>query len=267
MGVSAMQVGQQPWSQTVDSSATAESLQRLFSGEIAGICLPNFLTPIECKQLTDRMKEVEFAEYQNVSPPIGRFGITVFEYDCLGKAEYFKAVERAERSTARITNGIVNPRDRVMDWLSSLLPDVSINRAFEDGYGPYFAGLLRRIEEGTLIHIDFAPAEHPNWGVGRVVNQVAWNVYLNVLDAAPGYVYIWQKQWKEEDDIYKISGSYGYDPSVIAGIPVAQIIPQSGMLMMINSRNFHQVLPSSGMRLAMSAALGCTADNRIVLWS
>jgi hypothetical protein len=267
MSMIAMHAGQDPWSQTVLSAATAESLQSLFAGEIAGICLRNFLTSFECRELTARMNAVELPEYQNVSPPIGRFGITVFEYDCLGKGEYFKAVEWADRSTARITNGVVNPLDRVVGWLSSLMPNVSVGRAFEDGYGYYFAGLLRRVEEGTLVHVDFAPAEHPNWGVGKVVNQMAWNIYLNVPDAAPGYIYVWKKQWKREHDVYKISGSYGYDPKVIDGVPFAQITPQSGMLMIINSRNFHQVLPSSGLRLAMSAAVGYTADNRIVLWS
>ncbi|HEX3155298.1 MAG TPA: hypothetical protein VHV32_11765 [Candidatus Angelobacter sp.] len=267
MSASAIQVGQDLWSQTVLSTATAESLQRLFAGEIAGICLRNFLTPRECRELTARIKEIEFTEYQNVSPPIERFGITVFEYDSLEKAEYFKAVKWADRNTARITDGIVNPLDRVVGWLTSLMPDVSIGRAFEDGYGYYFAGLLRRIEEGTLVHVDFAPAEHPHWSVARVVNQMAWNIYLSVPGAAPGYVSVWQKQWKKEDDVYKLPGSYGYDSKVIKGIPAAQIVPESGMLMMINSRNFHQVLPSSGMRLAMSAALGATADNKILLWS
>lgn len=133
MSLVAMQAAQDPWSQTVHSAATAESLRSLLAREIAGICVPDFLTSSECRELTARMKEVEFAEYQNV---------------------------------------------------------------------------------------------------------------------------VWKKQWKQEHDIYKISGSYGYDPKVIEGIPVAQITPQSGMLMIINSQNFHQVLPSSGLRLAMSGAVG-----------
>jgi hypothetical protein len=117
MSLVATQAVQEPWSQTVHSAATAESLRSLLAGEIAGICVPDFLTSSECRELTARMKEVELAEYQNVSPPIGRLGITVFEYDCLGKGEYFKAVEWADRSTARITKGVVSPLDRVVGWL------------------------------------------------------------------------------------------------------------------------------------------------------
>jgi hypothetical protein len=267
MRIHKAQMCERPWPQTVNLPATSHTLQGLFSGRVAGLCIPDFLTKAECEELIKRIGEWEFSQYRNVSPPINRLGITVFEYDGLGKAEYFKAVEEANRNTARITEGIDSPVQRVMDWLSSLVPNTPISRAVEVGYGQYFAGLLRRIEEGTLIHVDFAPAEHPTWGVGQVINQMAWNIYLKVPAADPGFVYVWKKQWRQEDDVYKIPGSYGYIPEVVEGVPFAKITPKQGMLMMINTRNFHQVLPSAGIRLAMSAAAGCTADKRIVFWS
>jgi hypothetical protein len=256
-----------PWADIVYSPAHPESLDSLFSGRIAGLCVPDFLTREECKALTQRVHEVEFEEYKDVWPPIDRFGITVFEYDRVGKQEYFRSVEEANRRTARITDGICNPVQRVMDWLSSLSPSTRVSLAHEDAYGPYFAGLLRRIESGTLLHIDFAPIEQPAWKVGQVDSQLTWNIYLDVPEEDPGIVHVWQKQWEPQDSACKIPDSYGYLPKVVENIPSAQITPRVGMLMIINTRNFHQVTPAAGTRLAISSAAGRMPDHDIVLWS
>ena len=255
------------WKSSVHSSPTPAILDKLFSGQIAGICVPGFLTRKECENLSQRAEELEFKDYLNVTPRIGRVGITVFEYDTIGKPAYFGAVQPANHRIAQLTNGICNPLERIIDWFKTMSPRAQVDVAHEQGFGSYFAGLFRRIEEGTPVHVDFAPAEHPNWGVAQVTSQLAFNIYIKCPDTEPGLVRIWKKQWESQDEAQKMSGSYGYLPNIIENFPSAEIVPQLGMLMVINTRNFHQVSPAAGTRIAISAAVGQMPNGNVVLWS
>jgi hypothetical protein len=255
------------WHETTQLLPDAAALEKLFAGEVASLCVPSFLTPEECQILKQRAEDLEFKDYLNVTPRIERVGITVFEYFGIGKKEYFEAVTGANRSISKITDGICNPLQRVIGWLRALAPESLVSIAHEEGYSDYFAGILRRIEEGTLVHVDFAPLEQPKWGVARIRNQLAFNIYLDVPENDPGVVDIWQKRWTPQDEKYKIAGSYGFVENVVAGISRARIVPKIGMMMMINTQNYHQVSPAGGMRLAFSAAIGRMPDNNIILWS
>ncbi|HKV92721.1 MAG TPA: hypothetical protein VJW20_09255 [Candidatus Angelobacter sp.] len=255
------------WESSVNSSPTPAIFDKLFSGQIAGICVPGFLTRKECEGLSQRAEDLEFKEYLNVTPRIGRVGVTVFEYDSIGKPAYFEAVQQANRRIAQLTNGICNPLERVVGWLKAMSPRARVGVAHEQDFGPYFAGLFRRIEEGTLVHVDFAPSEHPSWGVAQVTSQLAFNIYIKRPDAEPGVVHIWKKQWESQDEARRIPGSYGHLPNIVENVPSAEIVPQLGMLMVINTKNYHQVSPAAGIRIAISSAIGRMPNDDIVLWS
>jgi hypothetical protein len=255
------------WEEATQLPATAATLEMLMEGEIAALCVPSFLDVEDCRALKQRAEELEFKDYLNVTPRIGRVGITVFEYESIGKRQYFEAVNGANRSIAAITAGICDPLQRMIGWLSALSPNRKVGLAREENHGPYFAGLLRRIEEGTMIHVDFAPLEQPAWAVARIQKQLAFNIYLDVPQTDPGVVDLWRKQWQPEDQKHKIPGSYGYREQVVAGTPQATVAPKTGMMMMINTQNYHRVSPAGGSRLAFSAAVGRMPDRSIVLWS
>lgn len=255
------------WEDSLQLPATPATLEMLFAGQIAGLCVPDFLTPQECMALKQRAEHYEFENYRNVVPRIEKVGITVFEFDQIGKKEYFAAVESANQRIARLTDGICCPLQRVLDWLSALSPNRRVGVAQEPGLGPYFAGLFRRIEKGTLVHVDFAPAEQPGWAVAEVSSQLTFNIYLDVSPVDPGLVHVWQRQVRAEDEPFKIAESYGYEPEVVKNVPFATITPQRGMLMVINTRNFHQVCTAGGSRLAVSSAVGQMPDKSLVLWS
>jgi hypothetical protein len=255
------------WEDSLQLPATPATLEMLFAGQIAGLCVPDFLTAEECANLKQRAGQYEFENYLNVVPRIEKVGITVFEFDQIGKKEYFAAVESANQRIARLTDGICSPLQRVVDWLSALSPNRRVGVAQEPGLGPYFAGLFRRIERGTLIHVDFAPTEQPGWAVAQVCSQLTFNIYLDVSPIDPGLVHVWQRQVRADDESFKIPESYGYTPEVVKDVPFATITPQRGMLMVINTRNFHQVCTAGGSRLAISSAVGQLPDKNLVLWS
>src|SRR4051794_12093239 len=94
------------WEDSLQLPATPATLEMLFAGQIAGLCVPEFLTAKECTELKQRAGQYEFENYRNVVPGIEKVGITVFEFDQIGKKEYFAAVESANRRIARLTDGI-----------------------------------------------------------------------------------------------------------------------------------------------------------------
>jgi hypothetical protein len=256
-----------PWEGSTRLPVTSATLDMLFAGELAALCVPDFLTPEECAGLSKRVEECEFKDYLNVVPRIKKIGITVFEFDGIGKKHYFEEVESANHSIMRITADICSPLQRAIDWLANLSPNRKINIAHEPGLGLYFAGLARRIEEGTLIHVDFAPMEQPTWAVAQVQNQLAFNIYLDISRVSPGVVRIWQKHWQLEDQRFKIFDSYGYAAEVVGGIPSVTVTPRAGMMVLINTRNFHQVSETYGRRLTFSASVGQLSDKNLVVWS
>ncbi|WP_256875070.1 hypothetical protein [Nostoc sp. C052] len=50
--------------------------------------------------------------------------------------------------------------------------------ASEPFYGSYYAGLIRKIEHGTQLHIDFAPLEQSGWEVCTITAQLSWTLLL-----------------------------------------------------------------------------------------
>ncbi len=255
------------WENSVAQNLNDSVLDALFEQKIAGLLLPSFLTDKLCDQLRDHLQALVEEHYANVYPPIARAGVTVFEYDEIGKATYFSHARREERRIREALKEMQYPLQMVLGWINSSIQSARVDVAEEDGFGPYFAGLIRRIESGTLIHVDYAPHEHPSWSVASVERQLAFNLYLDIPQGEPGLVTVWEKPWQREDTRFKQKDSYGYSPEVVNGVPCAVMRPQKGAVMLINTQLFHQVAPSSGTRLAVSGAIGRKRDGSLIAWS
>jgi hypothetical protein len=59
------------WEDSLQLPATPATLEMLFAGQIAGLCVPDFLTAEECTELKQRAGQYEFENYLNVVPRIG----------------------------------------------------------------------------------------------------------------------------------------------------------------------------------------------------
>ena len=253
-------------SKLVHDELTADSLSALLDGSLVVLQIPAFASAQECSDLARRACQLSFDSYEQVEPRINRVGITVFEFDRIGKQEYFDKVPEATGCRKEVVERFFDPVERVMDAFSKI-SDSPVAFAEEEGYGKYFAGLIRRIEEGTLVHIDFAPNEQPDWKVGQVESQLVWNLYVGLPDQNPGTISIWDRPWRASDESYKLPDSYGYDEAVIATAPSVEILPRLGDLVIINTRNFHRVSPTDGDRIAFTSAVGRLPDGEIIFWS
>jgi 2OG-Fe(II) oxygenase superfamily len=255
----------QKWATLQDSVFTAETLEALFRNDIPAIRISQFGTVEECNKLAEAAEFIGFDFYENVKPPIGRIGITQFEFGNSRKLGYFDAVQQAEYRKQRIVSLAFDPLERLTKLLQQHT-SIQVGIAQENGYlGQYFAGLIRHINV-ALLHLDFAQLDAPDWEIGNCVAQLAWNLYLKVPKNG-GECVVHNRQWCMNDEQYKLPSSYSYDANLVKDSEVKYITPVLGDLVLFNSRNFHQVLPGEGERITMSSFIGKMPKGNLVFWS
>lgn len=254
------------WEALAAQELDQDSWQRLVRNEIPAVVIRGFATPDECSRLVERAQVIGFEPYQKVEPPIDRIGATVFEHNGSDISSYFGKAERCRAIQDKIFSQAFSPVERLMSRLHQVL-GVPVQVANDPEHGRYCAGLIRRIENGTLLHIDYAPAEQPEWWVAQIEVQLSWNLYLELDRENPGETYVYDRSWSPEDEAFKIQGTYGYQRSLIERAKKFVLQPTRGDVYIFNTRNFHEVDSSGGHRTTVTSAIGTLPDGRIVLWS
>lgn len=259
------QIKSKVWENKQEHPLTKDSLKMLWENHIPLIRLKDFATPQECESLVAQAQLFNFDSYQNVYPKIERIGITVFEYNRISKAAYFQAVEQATKLRDCIMAASFNPLERLMEKIRDCT-GATVRIASEPLYGSYYAGLIRKIEQGTQLHIDYAPLEQSEWEVGTVIYQLSWNLYLRCSPNNHGKTRIYDRQWQPGHDQYKLD-SYGYSDTVIADADMTTFQPHVGDVFIFNTRNFHIVEPMVGQRITFTSAIGLLPNGEIIFWS
>ena len=228
--------------------------------------IPGFATRTECASLVGQSNKLGFHPYQYVDPPIDRIGVTVFEYDKIGMASYFREAEIARRLQREIFASSFDPLARFISTVGANHPG-SVGIATDSRMGQYYAGLVRRIEAGTMLHIDFASAEQPDWQVASVRSQLAWNLYVDLDETGAGSTHVYNRPWTSALERFKIPDSYGYRHELLEGSQHFTYRPTLGDVLIFNTRNFHEVDRSNGNRVTVTSAMGLFDDGALKLWS
>lgn len=253
----------QSWANTEENALSEESLNALLNNEIPNIRIKNFASHDECEMLARNARSHGFDYYENVVPKIGRIGITQFEHKA-NKHAYFNKAENANKTLDKLCEGTVHPIKRLAARISSETKH-SLTRG-RDGSGEYFAGLIRQINQ-ALLHIDFGPFDGPEWEIGKIDAQLAWNLYLTPVKNG-GECLVYNRPWLEMDDVHKVKNSYAYDHNVVEGSEVMALKPIVGDLVLHNSRNYHEVRQGEGERLTISSFIGrYPSTNKLFAWS
>jgi hypothetical protein len=254
-----------PWAALGTGVLTSETLQQLMENHVPYIKIPGFASVAGCDALVNCVINEAFGHYRDVEPRIGRMGCTVFEYDAIGKQHYFAASRLAAEARDRLFLGTFDPLGMMMRLLSRNTGRRTT--IAENGVGQsYYAGLIRRIERGTKLHVDYAPAEQKGWEICDVKHQLTWNLYLKVDGCRSGHTTIYCRQWRPEDDRFK-EGSYGFNPEVVRGSEHVTFQPAVGEVILFNTKNYHEVGPSLGDRITVTSAIGETPQGDLILWS
>lgn len=253
------------WTENGAEFLSKDNLRKLLNNQIPFIRIKNFVSEQHCLQMVADSSDQAFGFYDNVVPPIQRIGCTVFEYERGAADGYFEQSKIEAKKRNRFFASTVNPIDKLIHSLAEV-SGRSVSIARSDKGDEYYAGLLRKIECGTELHIDYAPAEQQGWMICEVFSQLAWNLYLQVSGNDSGKTIIYNRCWQAKDDKYR-GGSYGFDIAVVDGCNHVELHPQVGEVILFNTRNYHHVTPSDSSRFTLASAIGELPSGNLVFWS
>ncbi|HKN99039.1 MAG TPA: 2OG-Fe(II) oxygenase [Pseudonocardiaceae bacterium] len=246
---------------------SAELLDAIFDGEIAGVRIPGFVGPEACSAASAAVQANGFDYYETVDPPLGRIGIAQYDHRT-DKPTYFRLAAAAHETRQRIFAAAGDPVALVIDALGAAWPD-KVGLATEDAYGAYFAGIVRVTIGGIRTHCDWGPQDAPGWLIDSVTGQLAWNIFYD-LSSSGGQTTVYDRPWVPELEDHADPAAFGfYQPTAVEGRARSEISPGRGELVVFSSRNLHSVAPATGTgtRLSASSFVGRLPGGELALWS
>jgi hypothetical protein len=253
------------WNRGIQNELTRNNILDLALGNIPAIYIRSFINEATAASIRQVYSGLAHGYYKDVIPKIKKIGPTVFEHTFADRERYFaEARETGELFSSAMKD--IGPPLRIFQrnlqeqcgWRSQVASD--------HVFGEYFAGTLRSIEEGTPVHIDFAPHESPGWEmIGFVESQLAANVYLDVT-SEHGDLVIYDKFWTPDEERYRFKNRFGYDDATVRGKSCEVIKPTSGSMVLFNSRFFHRVEATWQRRLTYSFFCALH-DGNVIHWS
>jgi hypothetical protein len=245
---------------------TREQIVGLIDGSLGALRAPRMFTSEECAQLAESIKRIPFDTYdsERVNPPIVRFGPSL--NDSRRDGELMQTYWDQAEKTRALWPTVVSPDPfaRCQQALSQAWGS-PVETATIKGERVY-AGVLRSINGGALVHYDDVNREFPNGLFDqRIVGQCAFNMYISTTISG-GETVIWRREWREAHEIHR--RGYGYDERVTGRAEKLVITPEVGDGLLFNPHNLHAVRPTrGGSRIAFAFFLGRTDGGQLVMWS
>ncbi len=258
-----------PFFRAVTSSAfKREQIEDLAAGRCAAVRVPDFLPKAMCEQTLRALENAVFDTYgrQRVDPPVMRFGIGVSDHrtDGVLAETYWEALEGHRRAW----QGLGLPFDPFRECRDALGREwpagVHVGRRGGKELG---SGVAREPNQGFQVHFDDSLREFTgNLLDETLVAQFAFNLYLSVPRAG-GETVVWRHRWQPADESHRLTGSYGFSPSVTSGGESFELKPGVGEALLFDPRNYHAVRPSrDGRRIALGFSLGLGVSGQLLAW-
>jgi hypothetical protein len=252
-----------------EKNLNESAIEKLASGEVIAIRIKNFITRDHANLLYKKIIQEGHEFYIN-APSIGRIGMAFYEtnFDKLLIDKYFNA---AENSVLELRYRCA-PYNSPIDTLRCVLDETWPSGAqIQSIYGrKMFVGISRIVKPDVtfLAHHDIFHKDAPDSYIAKsLMAQFAANVYLQIPQIG-GELQIWNNEMTPEefDDIR--GTSYGIDPNLL-GNPDYTLKPQTGELIIFNSRKMHAVAPSRDCsRLSLSCFIGYRGKHSpLTFWS
>jgi hypothetical protein len=245
---------------------THEALQALLDNEVGVVTISDFFDEKQRDESYANMLESpEWSVYEGST--LGRLGITQYEH--FGQKDaYLEAAPAAMTARTSVLDPLPDPLDVVIDTFGAAWPGEA-GVAEEDDGRRYFAGITRRDGgDGILIHSDWGPRDGPDWTIGQISHQLAWNLFLSAPGGG-GELIVYDYPWEPKLEEHATYRAYDYDPKLFESCRRAEVAPEPGMLMVFNSRNAHAVAasPTAKPRVAIGSFIGVTPDGDLAFWS
>lgn len=242
----------------------AKHVYQLAAGLAGALRVPGFFTPAQCAQITDAIEGAAQGTYGSQGAhKILKIGPSAYDIFSLNEDTYWPEAARALelRSTAL---GGADPFALALRKIADAW-DGPVRLARRGGRD-MFAGLIREINQGAIMHFDEIVCEMPGVIDELPVAQLAFNVHLSVPECG-GETKVFRKRWRPADERFK--DGYGYVPEVVGDEPWTQVRAEVGEAVLFDSRNYHMVQEArgGGRRVCLAFFLGLTGAGELVLWS
>jgi hypothetical protein len=243
----------------------------LASGVTAALHIKNFLSPAVCQATLARIDDgdlfVEEYDRDRVDPPIARFGPVINDFKAGHDIDesYWRAALDARDAWRVAIAEETDPMRVTLDRLRTVWPGAV--RLATVGGRPLFAGSIREINHGALIHFDDVRREYGPKLIdgGPPVVQVAFNAWLSVPERG-GETTIWRRRWRPGDEGRR--QGYGVAAEAVEGSPYLRVAAEAGDALLFDPRNYHAVAPAvGGRRVALAFFMVLTARGDLLLWS
>lgn len=258
------------WQATDALSET--SLRDLFAGDIPAIRLSGFASDQECARFCNAIREHSGAAKQAYTAKMTLLGANFSNFTGKSKGEYFETVDPSYALTDQLaqTAGF-SPLQRFLETLRATWPD-SVDVAHEPGHGRYFAGGVKTRATSGHLHYDFTPHSSTGYAIADITDQAGMNLYLEMPDNT-GHTITYRRMIPREG---RAAGDgparvLNLDASYIEGADSFTFMPTIGDLIIINTRNPHDIIveniQNNQWRAQTSCFIGRKPDNSLILWS
>ena len=255
-----------------EHSLDINTLLKLFSSNFLVVRIPKFFSAEDCSRSVKNINHLthEMDVYLNAGAK--KIGINQYSYNSKNKInDYFNKLDSAINTRKSIFGqASKDPVYKVVHLLSSIW-DKGVDFALElTKNKKCFAGIIRLIDRLDL-HVDWWPLDGDAWNFENISEQISWNVYLQ-QPREGGELIVYDRLWEEEDEIKyrsKNKETYNYDENVITNVDFIKLKPETGDLILVNTKNYHKVLASGSnvSRLTVTSFVGLKATGELMLWS
>lgn len=248
-----------------------DALDALLAGTAPAIHVAGFASADECAAACRAIRDPSLPRRAATTSPMDLIGSNFSNHAGPLKSDYFDTVPGAFADQATVFAGAFDVMGRVIESLSAAW-GTPVDYAREPGpYGRYFAGGIKTRLAPSHLHFDYVPHFSPDYAIGRIVDQLSWNLFLEMPDGT-GETTLYRAPVSRDTRPATTGASYTALPeSAVRGAAKYVFRPRIGELVLFNTRNPHRVavegVEPGQCRTQVGSFIGRTPHDRLILWS
>lgn len=236
----------------------------ILDNKVSAVIFRNFYSESDCVKLISRLRDFNLL-LKKSSNYVGPFLMNYITQ----KQTYFARSKSAIKKFNKIFSDLNNPITQIHKTLANLFSNYYY-WAPTEGNQPYSPCIIRIHPKGSKIplHKDKVRYEGVNYNISNIDFQLSCVLHLQESEKG-GNLKIYDKSWKRTDEKFR-DIEFGYLSEVVKGTDYCIIEPKMGDLVIINSTNFHEVLPILGNtpRISLGMFVGLkTRGRQMITWA
>jgi hypothetical protein len=258
--------------QTAAEGLDEASLRALLAGDIPAVRMAGFASAAECAAFCAAIRAGSAQARAAETSRMNLIGVNFSNYAGQSKEGYFEQVEPSYRAVGAIAaRAGFDPLQRMIERLRAIWP-AQVDVAREPGHGRYFAGGIKTRTSSGNLHYDFAPHTAPGFAIAGVVDQLGWNLYLD-MPRSTGATTTWRHAVPREGGKAGSGAAraLNLDRGYVEGAESFTFQPRIGEVVIINTRYPHDIAVENAApgetRAQTSSFIGRLPNDDLILWS